>query len=145
VYLDASHDISPRKKQKMEQQLALAALTLIHTRDIMAPKPTIVTTSHDNQTLKIRFNNVASGLTTADGAPPRGFLIAGADRVWKVADARIEGLTVIVSSGEITEPVAVRYGWANDPAATLRSQADLPVAPFRSDDWSNVPATATAK
>jgi sialate O-acetylesterase len=52
---------------------------------------------------------------------------------------------VIVSSPEVAEPVAVRYGWGTDPGATLRSQADLPAAPFRSDDWSNTPPTATAK
>jgi len=39
----------------------------------------------------------------------------------------------------------VRYGWANDPTATLRNQADLPAAPFRSDDWATASVTATAK
>ena len=140
-----AHDIHPREKQEVGRRLALAALKLVYGRDVIASGPTFTAAVRDGKTIKIRFTNVASGLTTADGAAPRGFLIAGADRIWKTAEARIEGGNVIVSNAEIADPVAVRYGWGNDPAATLRSQADLPAAPFRSDDWANVPATATAK
>jgi len=140
-----AHDIHPREKQEVGRRLALAALKLVYGRDVIASGPTFAAAVRDGKAVKVRFMNVAGGLTTSDGAPPRGFLIAGADRVWKAADARIEGAAVIVSNAEIAEPVAVRYGWGNDPGATLRNQADLPAAPFRSDDWSNVPATATAK
>jgi sialate O-acetylesterase len=140
-----AHDIHPREKQEVGRRLALAALKLVYGRDVIASGPTFTAAVRDGKTIKVRFTNVASGLTTADGAAPRGFLIAGADRIWKTAEARIEGGNVIVSNAEIADPVAVRYGWGNDPAATLRSQADLPAAPFRSDDWANVPATATAK
>ena len=138
------HDIHPREKQEVGRRLALAALKLVYGRDVIASGPTFAAAVRDGKTIKVRFTNVASGLTTSDGAAPKGFLIAGADRVWKAAEARIEGGNVIVSNAEIAEPVAVRYGWGNDPAATLRNQADLPAAPFRSDDWANVPATATA-
>jgi sialate O-acetylesterase len=48
-------------------------------------------------------------------------------------------------NAEIAEPVAVRYGWGDNPAATLRNQADLPAAPFRTDDWATSSVTATAK
>jgi sialate O-acetylesterase len=112
---------------------------------VIASGPTFAAAVRDGAAIKVRFTNVASGLTTSDGAPPKGFLIAGADRAWKAADARIEGGTVIVSNPEVTEPVAVRYGWANNPTTTLRNQADLPAAPFRSDDWATASVTATAK
>ena len=139
------HDIHPREKQEVGRRLALAALKLVYGRDVIASGPSFAAAVRDGKAIKVRFTNVAGGLTTSDGAAPKGFLIAGADRVWKGADARIEGATVIVSNAEIAEPVAVRYGWGNDPGATLRNQADLPAAPFRSDDWANVPVTATAK
>jgi sialate O-acetylesterase len=143
--LGEPRDIHPREKQEVGRRLALAALKLVYGREIIASGPTFAAAVRDGIAIKVRFTNVASGLTTSDGAPPRGFLIAGADRVWKSADARIEGSTVIVSNAEVKEPVAVRYGWGNNPPATLRNMADLPAAPFRSDDWATASVTATAK
>jgi sialate O-acetylesterase len=140
-----ARDIHPREKQEVGRRLALAALKLVYARDTIASGPTYAAAVRDGAAIKVRFTNVAGGLTTSDGAAPRGFLIAGADRVWKAADARIEGATVIVSSPDVAEPIAVRYGWADNPAATLRNQADLPAAPFRSDDWATASVTATAK
>ena len=139
------HDIHPREKQEVGRRLALAALKMVYAREVIASGPTFAAAVRDGAAIKVRFTNVAGGLTTSDGAPPRGFLIAGADRVWKPGEARIEGAAVIVSNAEVKEPVAVRYGWANDPTATLRNQADLPAAPFRSDDWATASVTATAK
>jgi hypothetical protein len=72
-------------------------------------------------------------------------LIAGADRLWHVATARIDGDAVVVSSPDVSAPIAVRYGWANDPANTLRNQADLPAAPFRTDDWPEIAAAAVRR
>ena len=138
-------DIHPREKHEVGRRLALAALKVVYGRDVIASGPTFAAAVRDGAAIKVRFTNIAGGLTTADGGDPRGFLIAGADRVWKPADARIEGASVIVSHPDVAEPIAVRYGWANDPAATLRSQADLPAAPFRSDDWATASVTATAK
>jgi sialate O-acetylesterase len=138
-------DIHPREKQEVGRRLALAALKLVYGRDVIASGPTFAHAVRDGAAIKVRFTNVAAGLTTSDGAAPKGFLIAGADRVWKAADARIEGASVIVSHREIPEPVAVRYGWANHPGATLRNQSDLPAAPFRSDDWATASVTATAR
>jgi len=94
--------------------------------------------------MRVRFATAGGGLVTVDGAPPTGFLIAGADRVWHAAAARIDGASVVVSSSAVPEPVAVRYAWADDPPNTLRNQADLPAAPFRSDDWPVISATAAA-
>jgi sialate O-acetylesterase len=50
------------------------------------------------------------------------------------ADARIEGATVVVSSAQVPEPIAVRYAWADDPTCNLINQAGLPASPFRSDE-----------
>jgi len=66
---------------------------------------------------------------------PRGFRIAGADKVWKPASARIEGTEVIVSSPEVATPVAARYAWAENPDCNLVNGAGLPATSFRTDDW----------
>ena len=69
------------------------------------------------------------------GATLGEFSVAGADRVWRWAEARLEGDTVVVSSPQVPNPVAVRYAWQANPLATLGNGAGLPAAPFRSDNW----------
>ena len=81
------------------------------------------------------------GLKTSDGGPLKGFAIAGEDRRFVWADARIDGDTVIVSSPTVLKPFAVRYGWADNPIANLYNKAGLPASPFRTDDWPGVTAT----
>jgi sialate O-acetylesterase len=64
-----------------------------------------------------------------------GFAIAGEDRRFVPADARIEGDTVIVSSSQVPRPAAVRYGWADAPVCNLYNGDLLPACPFRTDEW----------
>ena len=90
--------------------------------------------------IRIHFK-YAAGLKTLDGGPLKGFALAGEDRRFVWADARIEGNTVVVSSAKILKPVAVRYGWANNPIANLYNRAGLPASPFRTDDWPGVTAS----
>ena len=135
-----SRDIHPREKQEVGRRLALCALKTAYNRTVISSGPSLRDAFAERGAMRLRFSNLAGGLTTADGRPPRGFLIAGADRVWRAADARIEGEAVIVSSAEVAQPVAVRYGWGDDPPNSLCNQADLPAAPFRTDDWPFVPA-----
>jgi sialate O-acetylesterase len=138
------NDIHPREKQEVGRRLALQALRMVYGRDALAFGPTFAGAAREKGALRIRFAAVAGGLTTSDGDPPRGFVVAGADRVWRRAEARIDGDSVIVSSPEVVDPQAVRYGWGNDPVNTLRNQADLPAAPFRTDDWPAPGAAVTA-
>ena len=81
-------------------------------------------------------------MKTKDGGPVKGFQIAGADQQWKSAEAKIDGDKVIVSSSEVTQPVAVRYAWKDWPDCNLYNGADLPASTFRTDDWP-VPVVAT--
>ena len=80
----------------------------------------------------VHFTHVGSGLTSKD-ATSRGFTIAGTDRIFVPAAARIEGTTVIVQSEAVKQPVAVRYGWENVPDVNLFNVDGLPASPFRSD------------
>jgi hypothetical protein len=80
----------------------------------------------------IRFTNTNGGLKSS-GPELKGFAIAGADKKWKFANARIEGETVIVSSPDVSAPLMVRFAWADNPIATLFNGAGIPAAPFRTD------------
>jgi len=88
--------------------------------------------------IEIAFDHVGDGLVARDpaGVSLRGFAIAGADRRFVWANAKIEGDRVVVWSPEVTAPVAVRYAWADNPAgANLYNRSGLPAAPFRTDSW----------
>jgi sialate O-acetylesterase len=65
-----------------------------------------------------------------------GFAIAGRDRKFVWADARIDGNSVVVSSPHIPYPVSVRYAWGDNPDVSLYNVEGLPASPFRTDDWS---------
>ena len=128
-------DIHPRNKRDVGRRLALQALRVVYGKDVISSGPVFRKMAREGGSIRVSFANATSALLTADGAAPKGFMLAGADRVWHWADARIDGHSVIVSCPEVPEPVAIRYGWADDPPNTLRNQADLPAAPFRSDEW----------
>ncbi len=80
-----------------------------------------------------------TGPPPAVGSELTGFAIAGADKNWAWAKAKIEGDDVIVSSDQVPSPVAVRYGWANNPPCNLYNKEDLPASPFRTDTWTDAP------
>ena len=82
----------------------------------------------------IRFTHTEVGLAFK-GGDPKGFALAGADRQWHWASATTAGDTVIVSSPNVTAPVAVRYAWGENPDCNLYNGAGLPASPFRTDDW----------
>jgi sialate O-acetylesterase len=82
----------------------------------------------------LKFTHTDGGLVAKEGAL-RGFVVAGEDRQWKPAEARIEGEQVIVSSSEVPQPRAVRYAWENFPSCNLYNGAGIPASPFRTDDW----------
>jgi sialate O-acetylesterase len=88
----------------------------------------------EGSSIRVHFDHTDGGLTAKD-AKLEEFSVAGADRKWHWAEAKIDGDTVVVSSPEVANPVAVRYAWQSNPAATLYNGAGLPAVPFRSDRW----------
>ena len=87
----------------------------------------------DNKII-IEFLNTGSGLKSGNGKELEHFAIAGDDNIFKWAQARIEGDTVVVWNDSVSMPKAVRYAWADNPeAANLTNGEGLPASPFRTD------------
>jgi len=78
---------------------------------------------------------VVGGLEARGGAPLKGSAIAGADKKFVWASAKIGGNGVVVSSDKVKTPVAVRYAWGSSPECNLFNKEGLPASPFRTDDW----------
>ncbi len=130
-------NIHPHDKKPVGERLALLALARHYGKDVACDSPTYRSMERDGHALRIHFDHTDGGLQVHGGKPGE-FSIAGSDRQWHWADARIDGGDVVVSSLEVTEPVAVRYAWQSNPLATLFNGAGLPATPFRSDDWPGV-------
>ncbi len=64
----------------------------------------------------------------------RGFAVCGDERVFKWADAAINGDKVVFSCPDVKNIVAVRYAWANFPLCNLYNKEGFPAAPFRTDN-----------
>ncbi len=144
IDIGEANDIHPRNKQDVGARLARWALADTYAKPVVKSGPLYVSATAESHALRVRLEH-AAGLTTGDGKPARGFAIAGVDRKWHWAEARIENDTVLVSSPAVPLPVAVRYAWADNPEATLRNGEGLPASPFRTDDWPGLTAPRAAQ
>jgi len=134
------NDIHPRNKLDVGRRLAAWALAGTYGQKVVPSGPLFDRFSIEGDKIKIRFKHGA-GLKSIDGGTVKGFAIAGEDRKFVWADARIDGDSVIVSSPKAMKPFAVRYGWADNPIANLYNSAGFPASPFRTDDWPGVTVT----
>ncbi len=130
---DPDH-IHPKNKQDVGHRLALWALAKVYSQNIPFSGPLPAGQKVNGKEITLSFMHTDGGLM-AKGGELKGFTIAGADRKWAPAQARISGDQVIVSSPEVNAPVSVRYAWADNPDCNLYNGADLPASPFRTDDW----------
>ncbi len=133
-----ANNIHPTNKQDVGKRLALWALAHIHGKNVVCSGPLYQSMEKKDNKIILRFDHIGGGLAAKDGGPLKGFAIAGQDHKFVWADARIEGDTVVVSSDKVTEPVAVRYAWADNPVCNLYNKAGLPASPFRTDTWPGV-------
>ena len=127
-------NIHPQNKQEAGRRLALWALSAVYHQGGPASGPLPAGHRIEGGRVVVSFRHTDGGLT-AKGGELKEFQIAGADRKWVSAQAKIDGNTVAVSAPEVQKPVAVRYGWANNPACNLYNGAGLPASPFRTDDF----------
>mgnify|MGYP001211807054 FL=1 len=130
------NDIHPLDKITVARRLALAAYKAAYGENVIASGPIYKDMVKERNRIIIRFMEPTGGLVSVDGKPLRHFAVAGPDRRFAWANAKIEGDTVIVWNDEIEDPAAVRYAWADNPeGANLYNRAGLPASPFRTDDW----------
>ncbi|NDV82733.1 sialate O-acetylesterase [Bacteroides sp. 51] len=129
-----AHDIHPKNKQEVGRRLALAALAHTYGKKIVSSGPLYQSYTIEGNQVKIRFTHAQNGLK-ANGTSVKGFTMAGADHKFYPAQATIEGETVVVYAPEVSIPLAVRYGWADNPDCNLYNQDGLPASPFRTDAW----------
>jgi sialate O-acetylesterase len=130
-------NIHPKDKKIVGDRLALCALANEYGEKIPYAGPTFVSAEKIPGALKLKFKNTDGGLV-AKGGILEEFSVAGKNRQWHWADARIEGDCIIVSSKLVSDPVAARYAWQANPKATLYNGAGLPAVPFRTDNWPGV-------
>ena len=127
-------DIHPRNKQDLGLRLVLGALaTAYGQKDLVHSGPTYRSMKIEGNSIRLQFDS-AVGLVSK-GEPIVGFVIAGKDRKFFFAKARIDGEFIVVRSEKVPAPVAVRYAWANNPVCNLYNGANLPTLLFRTDDW----------
>lgn len=130
-------NIHPRDKKIVGERLALCALARQYGQRVSYQGPTLRSVERLPGTLKIHFDHADRGLI-AKGGSPGEFSIAGKDRKWYWADAKIDGDAVILSSPKVPEPEAARYAWQSFPTANLYNGTGSPAVPFRTDDWPGV-------
>ena len=134
-------DIHPKDKQTVGKRLALAALKVAFKQDLIYSGPVYKDMIINGNKVSLSFTEVGAGLKVKDKyGYLKGFAVAGADHKFYWASARLTGTNSIeVSSAEVQQPVAVRYGWGNNPDdANLYNSADLPASAFRTDKWKGI-------
>jgi sialate O-acetylesterase len=137
IDLGEADDLHPHQKAEVGRRLALWALGTTYGGDIVYSGPLYDAMKIENSRIRLSFKHAAGGLEARRGTL-RGFAIAGADKRFHWAEAVIDGNTVLVSSPEVSNPVAVRYAWGGNPDCNLYNQEGLPASPFRTDDWPGV-------
>jgi len=151
-----SGNVHPQNKADVGARLAAIALTQTYGQAVPFSGPVYLGMKIDGGKIRLAFKQADGGLVakplpatysvdSANGATAplvrnntgelEGFAICGADRKWVWAEAKIEGTQVVVSSAQVLAPVAVRYGWANNPTCNLYNGAGFPASPFRTDDF----------
>ena len=142
-------DIHPKDKIDVAHRLFLTAQHVAYGEDLVYSGPIYDKMTVERNKIRLSFTQTGGGLqmslppwsSTGVLPPPptelKGFAIAGADKNWFWAKAEIDGNQVLVSSDDVPNPVAVRYGWGSNPPCNLYNKEGLPASPFRTDDWTD--------
>jgi sialate O-acetylesterase len=137
------NNIHPIDKKEVGDRLGLCALAEHYGQKVPYSGPVFSKMERlSGGALKLHFDHTDGGLVVK-GEKLGEFAVAGDDRKWHWAEARIEGNTVVVSSKSVPNPKAVRYAWQSNPLATLFNGVGLPAQPFRTDDWPGVTINTT--
>jgi sialate O-acetylesterase len=139
IDIGEANDIHPKNKRDVGKRLALAAERVAYgNNEIVHCGPVFDTMKVEGNQARLKFRH-ADGLH-AKGGELKGFAVAGEDKKFVWADAKIDGDSVVVSAKGVEKPVAVRYAWADNPQCNLYNGAGLPASPFRTDDFPMITA-----
>jgi sialate O-acetylesterase len=123
------NDIHPTNKRDVGSRLALLARATVYGEHIEYSGPLFRQVTRESKGLRVSFDH-AEGLR-ATGEVVKGFEIAGEDGKYQVANAVIQGSTIVLSNTIVVAPVSVRYGWSNNPDCNLFNRDQLPASPFQ--------------
>ena len=137
IDIGEANNIHPKNKQDVGRRLGLAAGKIAYGRDVVYSGPVMTSITIENDRIRIHFKHVGGGLV-AKGGELKGFAIAGPDKKFVWAQAKIENDTVVVQADQVPDPIAVRYAWADNPVCNLYNKEGLPASPFRTDSWPGV-------
>ncbi len=147
IDIGEANDIHPKNKQDVGKRLAQWALRDVHGKtETVVSGPIYQSMKVEGNAIRISFDYAGGGLIAGKktGLDPvaettdklQRFAICGEDRKWHWADAKIDGETVIVTSPQVSTPIAVRYAYSGNPeGANLYNKAGLPAVPFRTDNF----------
>ena len=132
-----ARDIHPKNKLDVGRRMARWALAEVYGRKLTATGPMFRSIKVNGPKLVLTFDDVGGGLRSRDGGALSEFAVAGEDRKWHWAEARIVGRDrVEVWSPQVPRPVAARYAFNNNPRRpNLTNDSGVPASPFRTDDW----------
>ncbi len=137
------YDIHPKDKQTVGRRLARWALAKDYGIDIPCQSPRYKSMEKSGNTITLTFDHVGTGWRPFDVREPRGFAVAGEDKAFVWAQAKIlKDGRVEVSCDQVADPVSVRYGWAENPVVNMFNNAGLPLTPFRTDEWPGITVDA---
>jgi sialate O-acetylesterase len=129
-----AEDIHPKNKQEVGRRLSLAAQATVYGKPLVYSGPMYESMKIEGDRIRLAFKHVGGGLT-AKGDALAGFAIAGADKKFVWAKAKIEGASVVVWSEQVGKPTVVQYAWADNPECSLYNKEGLPAPPFQTEKY----------
>lgn len=137
IDIGEARDIHPKNKLDVGKRMARWALGDVYKRKLVKSGPVFQKAEISDSKIVVTFSEVGTGLKLVTGTRPEEFAIAGADRKWYWAEAKVVGRNrVEVWSPQVSQPVAVRYAFNNNPwNPNLTNDTGIPAGPFRTDNW----------
>jgi len=133
--VDDLNNIHPSYKWEVGHRLSLWALAKDYGMKIVYSGPLYKSMRVKKNCIEITFTQTGTGLVSSDGQPLNWFTIAGTDKKFVLAGAVIKGNKIIVSSKDVSKPVAVRFAWDETAMPNFCNKEKLPASPFRTDHW----------
>jgi sialate O-acetylesterase len=132
-------DIHPKNKVDVGRRLARWALAKDYKVQIPHHSPQYKSMEKQGNKIVLTFDHLDGGWRPFDVNEPRGFIVCGPDKKWVPAKAAlVKDNKIEVQADGVADPIAVRYGWADNPVVNLFNGAGLPLTPFRTDDFPGV-------